>query len=167
MEHLNCWVHVIIFMWKVYSCFSRMFLFSRKAFVRVYFCFLPVFVWTFTRLTFDVLQLFLIFWGISLFFLLVRKIYFLTYLIPVFPLCRNEPIDLNCLLMDWLLYKGATLLDWVKKKLSGRFHKTTPTWKPYVISGNCFFSPETQAWKFSSYFHSVLMGRFPLHIWKT
>ena len=167
MEHLKCWVHVIIFMWKVYSCFSRMFLFSHKVFVRVHFCFLPVFVWTFTCLAFDVLQLLLIFWGISLFSLLVRKIYFLTYFIPVFPLCRDQPIDLNCLLMAWFLYNGTAWLDCVKKKLSDCFHKTTPTWKPYVILGNCFFSPETQAWKFSSYFYSALMGRFFLHIGKT
>ena len=167
MEHLDWWVHVIIFMWKAYTCFSKMFRFLRNAVVRVLLCFRPIFVWTFTCLSIDVLQLFLIFWRISIFFLFVRKIYFLTYFIPMLSLCRNQPIDLNCLLMACLLYNGNTWLNWVKKKVSGCLHKTTPTWKPYLISGICFFSPKTQAWKFSSYSHSVLMVHFLLHIWRT
>ena len=115
-------------------------------------------IWCFTT----VLQ---IFWSISIFFLLVRKIYFLTHLSEVVALCRNQPIKLNCLSMALFLYNGNTGLKWIKENLTG-FLQITPTWKPYLVSGKCFHSPATQAWKFSWCFYSVLMGRFPSYISK-
>ena len=43
---------------------------------------------------------------------------------------RNQPIDLNCLLIAWFLDNDNTRLKWVKKNLIGCLHITTPTWKP-------------------------------------
>ena len=154
MKHLNGCLHVIS-IWKFYTCFSRMFLFSCNTGIRVLLCFHPVFVGTFTYLKFGVLQLFLTFWSISTIFLLVRN-FFLTHFSRVLPLCRNQPIDLKCQLMAWFLNNGKAGLKWVKENLAGCLD-ITPAWKPYLVSGKCFFSSATWVKKLSSRFHSVLM----------
>ena len=76
---------LLLSVWKFYTCFNRMFLFSFKTGVRVLLCPHPVFVGTFKWLKFNVLQLFLIFWCIPIFLARVRKIYFLTHFISVLP----------------------------------------------------------------------------------
>ena len=141
MEHLNGCLHVIISTWKFYTCFSRMFLFSCNTGIRVLFGFHPVFVGTFTCLKFGVLQLFLIIWSISTIFLFVTNFY-LTHFSPVLPLCRNQSIDLNCLLMASFLNNGNAGLKWVKENLTGCLDITS-AWEPYLVSGKCFSSSAT------------------------
>ena len=67
---------------------------------------------------------------------------FLTHFRSVLPLCRNQLIDLNYLLMAWFLNNGNAGLKWVKKNLSG-WLDITPAGKPYLVSGKSFFSSET------------------------
>ena len=165
MEYLNGCSHVVIPMCKLYTCCNRMFLFSCRTGIRILLCFHPVFegdfymfeIWCFTTV---------LFWSISIFFLFVRKICFLTHFTPVLPLCRNQPINLNCLLMASFLHNAKTGPKCVKENRTGCLHVTTPALKPYLVSGKSFFSPGTQAWKFSSRFHSTLMGRFLSYISK-
>ena len=149
MEHLNGCLHVIISLWKFCTCFSRMFFFSCNTGVRVLFCFHPVFVRTFTRLKFGVFP--------------TCQEFFLTHFRPVLPLCRNQPTDLNYLLMVWFLNNGNVWQKWVKENLTGCLD-ITPAWKPYHVSEKCFFSSATQVRKLSSRFHSVLMGCFLSYI---
>ena len=66
----------------------------------------------------------------------------LTHFKPILPLCRNQSIDLNYLLMDEFLNNGNAGLKWVKKNLTGCFDITSP-WKPYLVSGKCSFSSAT------------------------
>ena len=147
MEHLNGCLNVIVFMWKFYTCFSRMFPFSCNTGIRVLLCFHPVFEATFTCLKFDVLQMFLCF-GAFLQFSYSLEI-LLIHFNPVLPLCR--PMELNCILMSWFLDNDKIGLKWVKKNLTGWLN-LTPVWKPYLVSGKCFFSPAKKVRKFSSRF---------------
>ena len=138
MEYLSDCSHVVIPMCKLYTCCNRIFLFSCRTGIRIFLCFHPVFegdfymfeIWCFTTV---------LFWSISIIFLFVRKIYFLTHFTPVLPLCRNQPINLNCLLMAWFLYNGNPGLRWVRENLTGCLHITNPTWKSYLASETCFF----------------------------
>ena len=121
MEHLNGCLHLIISMCKFYTnifYFSRISLFSCNRGIRVLLCFHPVFAGSITCLKFVFLQLFLIFWIISIFFLLVRKIYFLTHFSPVLSLCRNQAINLNCLLIAWFIYYSNAGLKWIIENLT-------------------------------------------------
>ena len=68
--------------------------------------------------------------------------FFLTHFRPVLPLFRNQPIDLNCLLMTWFLNNENAGLNLVKENLTGCLD-ITPTRKPYVVPGKCFFSSAT------------------------
>ena len=151
MEHLNGCLHVIISMWKFYTCFSRMFLFSCNTDVRVLLCFHPVFVGTFTCLKFGVFP--------------TCQEFALTHFRPVLLLCINQLIDLNYLLMAWFLNNVNAGLKWVKENLTACLDITT-AWKPYLASGKYFFSFATQVRKLSSRFHSVLMGCFLSYISK-
>ena len=151
MEHLNGCLHVIISMWKFYTCFSRMLLFSCNTGVRVLLCFHPVFVGTFTCFKFGVFS--------------ICQEFFLTHFRQVLPLCKNQPIDLNYLQNAWFLNNGNTGLKWVKVNLTGCLDLTL-AWKPYLVSGECFFSSATQVKKLSPRFHSVLMGCFLSYISK-
>ena len=56
---------------------------------------------------------------------------FLIHFRSVWPLCRNQPIDLNYLLMAWFLNNGNAWLKWVKENLTGGLDITT-VWKPCV-----------------------------------
>ena len=127
MEHLNGCLYVIISMWKFYTCFKRMFLLlmqhrhQSSPLFSLYFCedFYMFEIWCFTT--------FLIFWRISTIFLLVRN--FFKTLQSGLPLCRNQPIDLTCLLMAWFLNNGNAGLKWVKENLTVCLD-ITPAWKP-------------------------------------
>ena len=90
---------------------------------------------------------------------------FLTQFRSLLPLCRNQPINLNYLLMAWFLNNGNAGLKWVKENLTGCLD-ITPSWKPYLVPGKCFFSSATQVRKLSSRFHSVFMGYFLSYISK-
>ena len=68
--------------------------------------------------------------------------FFLTHFRPVLPLFRNQPIDLNCLLMTWFLNNENTGLNLVKENLTGCLD-ITPTRKLYLVPGKCFFSSAT------------------------
>ena len=83
---------------------------------------------------------------------------FLIHFRSVWPLCRNQPIDLNYLLMAWFLNNGNAWLKWVKENLTGGLDITS-VWKPYLVSEKCFFS-------YATCFHSVLMGCFLSYISK-
>ena len=74
---------------------------------------------------------------------------FLIHFNPVLPLCR--PVELNCILMSCFLNNDKIALKWVKENLTGWLN-ITPVWKPYLVSGKCFFSPAIQVRKFSSRF---------------
>ena len=67
---------------------------------------------------------------------------FLTHFRSVLSLCKNQPIDLNYLLMTWFLNNDNAGLKWVKENLTGCLD-ITPAWKPYLVSGKCFFSSAT------------------------
>ena len=143
MEHLNGCLHVIISMWKFYTCFSRMFLLMwhrRQSSPLFSPCFCGDFyifeIWCFSYLL-----------GI-----------FLIHFSSVWPLCRNQPIDLNYLLMAWFLNNCNAWLKWIKENLTGGLDITT-VWKPYLVSEKCFFS-------YATCFHSVLMGCFLSYISK-
>ena len=125
MEHLNGCLHVIITMWKIFPCFSTIFLFSCNTGVRQFLCFHQVFMETFTCFGFDVLQLFLTFLGISIFFLLIRKIYFLNHFIP--------SINLKWILMVYFPYNNIIRLKLAMENLTGCLHIKTSTWKPNLV----------------------------------
>ena len=67
---------------------------------------------------------------------------FLTHFRPVLLLRRNQPIDLNFLLMAWFLNNGNAGLKSVKENLTGCLDITT-AWKPDLVSWKCFFSSPT------------------------